>query len=530
MFGVGCARPWYQSLPRPLLKTKRAFCSLLNIYSMSKSDINYHPNFNKYVEMIVSHPNYEGLFYDRSSEGKINWVVTGKSEKGRIRQAWWDKKCKELGIPIQKGCYAEAARRIHPTKIHVCQNCGKPMSILYEYPGARLLKSLNSLFGTTFSQIDYTIREIVEKYCNDRTKLNAVAKLLKLNCPLNKESLIHDIYTIHVYTCSSYFSPGVMSNPPDRFDGFHSYGLCCRKTKDTGRHDENMMTYTQDRRAYEEWSDGDYNLANRLMGEFHKQPPMQCPKCGELKTMTADHIGPISLGFCHSKHFSPMCRNCNSAKNNRFTKDDVDILLSLEKKGEQVVSWHSKYIWDLLKNCIENDVDAKIASSIMAKCHQNVLYIFSIIYHKTGMDFLKRYLHPEYSMFDYRFSNVDLSNLNNIIIHRTPLDSKNKRKNQERYIRIAFESLESFGNKENRKVSYVISEKSIQLKKIINLVKAYRYDEADIELNILIQRISTYLAKLGWAKSPAEEIRLSKQYGSYEDFYKGLAAESKLDF
>ena len=60
--------------------------------------------------------------------------------------------------------------------------------------------------------------------------------------------------------------------------------------------------------------------------------------------MTAYHIGLLSLGFCHSKHFKPMCRKCNSAKNNRFTKADVGTLIALERQGEQVVSWHSKYI------------------------------------------------------------------------------------------------------------------------------------------------------------------------------------------
>lgn len=97
-------------------------------------DMEYHPNFDKYVEMIVNHPNYKGLYYDRRKDGRVNWVVTGKSEKGKLRQAWWDEKCKKLGVPIQKGCYAKVARMIHPTGKHVCQCCGKERSIFYEYP------------------------------------------------------------------------------------------------------------------------------------------------------------------------------------------------------------------------------------------------------------------------------------------------------------------------------------------------------------------------------------------------------------
>lgn len=455
----------------------------------------YHLNYDKYVEMIVAHPNYKGLYYDRDKDGKVNWVVTGKSPKGQMRQEWWDKTCKKLGIPIQKGCYAKAARMIHPTGKHVCQCCGKERSIFYEYPTLRTLKKINEAFDLDLSQTDYTIREFVQKFCNTNIKLNKLASLLKLESPKSKEDLIQTIKTELIDKESSVFSPGVMCNPPDRFNGFHSYALCCRKTKDTGRHDENMKTYTQDRRAYEDWSDGDYNLANRMMGEFHKQPPMKCPNCGQVEPMTADHIGPVSLGFCHSRHFTPLCRSCNSAKNNRFTKADVDNLIALENAGHQVISWHSKYIWDILKNTIKNDNDAKKASSIMAKCHQNVLTILAFIYKKTGKDFLMRYLHTEYSIMDYHFENFDLHHLENMVVLAEPLDSKNKRKNQERFVRIAFESLEDFLAKGNRKNYLLLDEDSPELESIVEAIKKNDFDLADRELKYLLHYVSLRIYK-----------------------------------
>ena len=251
-----------------------------------------------------------------------------------------------------------------------------------------------------------------------------------------------------------------------------------------------MDTYTQDRRAYEDWSDGNYNLANRLMGEFRKQPPIQCPVCGNMAKMSADHIGPISLGFCHSTHFAPMCSSCNSSKNNRFSKTDVDTLIALENKGEQVISWHSKYIWDILKNNINNDAEAQKASSVMAKCHQNILNILAIIHKKTGNEFLMRYLHPEFSMMDYRFENFDLNNLSKVTVIETPIDSKNKRNNQERYVRIAFESLEDFIAKQNRKNYLLINENSQELNPIFSAIKDKNFDTADQELKELIKNIS----------------------------------------
>lgn len=458
--------------------------------------VNVHPNYEEYVEFIVAHPSYEGLYYDRDKEGNVNWVVAGKSPKGKIRQKWWDKKCDEYNIPIQKGCYAKLARLIHPTGKHVCQCCGQERSIFYEYPTKSTVVLLNKILGTNIDKdndeerAECTIKELIEGWCNTNDQIQKIAKAFNLPKPERKADLIQLIYSELVEKESGRFSPGVMCNPPDRFNGFHSYALCCRTKFDTGRQTENMQTYGQDRRAYEDWSDGDYNLANRLMGEFRKQSPMECPICGNIAKMSADHIGPISLGFCHSRNLAPMCKNCNSSKNNRFTKSDVEELLRKEQFGEQVVSWHSKEIWNLVKNDIKNDVDAKFASSVMAKNHQNVLNILSLIYKMTGTEFLMRYLHPEYSLIDYRFENVDLNNLNKLITIANPLDSKNKRKNQERYIRIAFESLAEFANKKNRKNYILVDESSSEIESIVSDINKKEYDSADKKLKEFIKKIS----------------------------------------
>lgn len=466
-----------------------------------RGEVQAHPNYEKYVEFIVNHPNYKGLYYERDSEGRVKWVVTGKSTQGQLRYAWWDEQCCKHNIPIQKGCYARLARLIHPTGIHICQCCGEGRSIFYEYPSKRTVSILNRILGCNIDKdndeqrAQLTIREIVGKSCDSQAKAEALAKAFNLPKPNSKQELIETIYQEMVEKESRRFSPGVMCNPPDRFNGFHSYALCCRTKYDTGRHAENMMTYGQDRRAYEDWSDGDYNLANRLMGEFRKQPPMPCPICGNVEKMSADHIGPISLGFCHSRHFAPMCNSCNSSKNNRFTKKDVDKLLRIEAEGEQIISWHSKYIWDAIKHTIKDDVDAKFASSVMAKCHQNVINILSIIYHKTGGDFLLRYLHPEYSLVDYRFENVDLLNLDEIKIIATPLDSKNKRNNQERYVRIAFESLDEFAKKGNRKNYFLIEEDSEEIRPVIDAIQNKKFIEADTLLKNLIRSVSSKILK-----------------------------------
>ena len=42
---------------------------------MSEISRKNHPEFIKYQEFIVNHPNYEGLYYSRNKDGSIRWVV-----------------------------------------------------------------------------------------------------------------------------------------------------------------------------------------------------------------------------------------------------------------------------------------------------------------------------------------------------------------------------------------------------------------------------------------------------------------------
>lgn len=466
----------------------------------------WHPNYVKYTEMIVSHPNYRGLPYERDPQTKrIKWVAAGKSPKGQARQQWWDKQCIKYGIPIQKGCYAVISRLIHPTKEHVCQCCGRSLSIYYIYPAKNTIRKLQEKLPR-FAQVedvapaDYSIYDIIDKFCRNQVELNYVASILDLPAVKDADSLKKMIQSNLANGGTKKLSPGAMSNCPDRLEGYHSDGLCCRERSDKGRHTDNMKTYTQDRRAYEDWSDGNYRLANRLMGEFNKGEKLyRCPKCGEMKKMTADHIGPISLGFCHSGNFTPLCQSCNSAKNNRFTKEDVDTLIRLEKEGETVISWHSTYIWELLKHRIVDDKTAKLASSLMAEYHQNVIFAFSVIYQNGGEALLKKHLHPEFSLYDYRFENFDPFHLDRMRIIETPIDSKNARSNQERYQRVAFESLDEFRKKNNRRHELFFGEHSKALIQIAGLSKQGKFETADKLLMDEFYWLAMHIVQTKWS-------------------------------
>lgn len=105
---------------------------------------------------------------------------------------------------------------------------------------------------------------------------------------------------------------------------------------------------------------------------------------------------------------------------------------------------------------------------------------------KGGEEFLQTYLHPEYSMYDYRFSDFNPLEPDKLKIHESPLDSENKRKNQKRYLRIAFESLKEFDMKENRKVTFYTDQFPQETAAVIQSIKARNFTQADQEVKKLI--------------------------------------------
>ena len=134
----------------------------------------------------------------------------------------------------------------------------------------------------------------------------------------------------------------------------------------------------------------------------------------------------------------------------------------------------------------------------MVQCHQNVLKLFSKIHAATGTEYLERFLHPEFAFYDYRFDDFDPLHLERLTIIKKELDSANKRKNAERYKRVAFESLEEFGDKGNRKIAFVIDQYEPTVQKITKLIKSKSYEKADALLKDLIRVMSMNIKKTMW--------------------------------
>lgn len=444
------------------------------------------------MEYIVKHPNYKDMPNKFDDNGNIRWVRTGNSDP--VLTKWWDDMVKKLNL----NCRADVARYIHPKELKgmkPCQICGREMSIFYVYPNKNTLKKINELAKSNYEIYDLDIFQIFDDLVeqDEETAKNVFQKVFKIPSSIGISQYKQYIQVNFVDKCAKgKLSPGVMCNPPDRLDGFHTYNACCRSVEDTGRHKENLAKYTQDRRAYENWAEGDYTLANRLMGAFKSYRKEEiCPICGKKARMSADHIGPISLGFTHRGKFNPMCSSCNSKKNNRITLRDVKQLIEDEANGEQVISWHTKPLWDKLKNTIDTEEKALALSKVMRLHLHNVLLILSDIYENGYEEFLKSYLHPEYSYYDHQFPNFNPMDKRTYIPITKECSSKNKKSNAKRYIRISFEELANYKKKENRNVKIVINKNIAEyLKALYKHLDCKRDKEAKIIMDSIIEELS----------------------------------------
>jgi len=458
-----------------------------------------HTNFIQYMEYIVNHDNYKSQPCRFNKDGKITWVKTAKSCPERVE--WWDSQVVENDLNNR----AELARFLHPKELNglkPCSECGKKLSIYYVYPGKNFLNRINSNFKTNYKIYNEDIYKIINdlsKKNNEKDILDFFINTFKIAVKINSiKDLTSYLFKYHTHDSQKgkMLSPGVMSNPPDRFDGFHTYNACCRKDKDKGRHDENMKNYTRDRRAFEHWADGNFTLSNQVMAEFKKYDKLViCSGCQKRKKVSPDHIGPISLGFCHREKFDPLCSSCNSAKNNRMTLKNVEMLLSDEKRGEQVVSWHSKFLWDKLKNKIETESMAKKASSIMRENMHYILASLNIIHHyQNGDEYLLSLLHPEYVKYKYKITNFNPLALDKMKIEKTVSIASTKTKSKKRYIEISFEELKKYNEKENRNYNEKLLKKyNADFLEIKQLLSEKKYSEANKKLISFFQLLASEL-------------------------------------
>lgn len=337
------------------------------------------------------------------------------------------------------------------------------MRLSYSYPGARTVDALNrwlpndeELDVTDYLDI-YEVADHLVGVLGERDAILALSATLPplrdSEHPINLEALLTLLEARVVRAeLRGRLSPGAMSNAPDRLDGFHTYNLCCRGKQDTGRSLDNLKTYGVDRRAFEHWSEGDWEAANLLMTRTTEGV---CPRCGEHRQLSADHIGPISLGFQHTPFFEAVCASCNSAKNNRMAMRDIDHLLGLQRDGIEVASWHAAPLWSATKNRVHDDAAALRLSKLLNVNQHEFLRLLLRARAAGVPDVLMQFLSPEYAEQRVEFVGLDRTTLRYRSIVRKPRQETYSRSKAARLIRIAFEALDEYAVKEKRNVQAV---------------------------------------------------------------------------
>lgn len=426
-----------------------------------------HPNYVIYMDMIVKHPNYSDMPGAVQENGKIVWQVSsGKStsfyKHYQERVKWWVHKAdsnKIRGTGNSDDRFSITARIIHPTGYRACRLCGQDRNVGYFYSNQRLVNKLNkltesSIFFKSKQPIADVLHLLESKLGKEKTEKVIIEIFSERKDYFDKYGLSEEAFVRTNFIRSNYLSPGFMCNPPDRLDGFHDYcNLGCRENHDPGRSKENLSSYQHDRRVFEYWAEGDWLVADAL---YNKAGAGSCYICNKsMPKISPDHVGPLACGFKQIPFFLPTCISCNSSKNRRLFKTDIDLLINYEKEAnESVASWQVKVIWDKNKFLVKDDADAKELSNWMRAMQDYYIRALYAMYSAGHIRFLTLFLHSELAGFKVTFTGLNTSNLTFKDYKKIPVDTKLRNSLASRTIRISFEELEMYARKgiDDRKV------------------------------------------------------------------------------
>jgi Alw26I/Eco31I/Esp3I family type II restriction endonuclease len=452
---------------------------------MVREKRNWHSDFVKYTNFIAKHTTYRDMPQLYKQDGCVQWITSASSVLGKERFQWWDNKRKELKISPVKGSLRETARKIHPTGEKPCQICGRVLSLDYVYPNKNILKKIHDIenLEVSFSQTDH-IKDIIKVIFNELGVEGLTSLKISISIPKEIKENVDEIFNYIIKNKITLLGPGVMSDAPDRLEGFHTYNRCCRHIHDKGRSKENLSKYGEDRRVFQFWSDGDWKAADRLMKVFSKHG------------VSPDHVGPISLGFCHRPSFDPTTLKDNINKRNRLGISDVQKLLK-DEKNESVVSWHTKKVWDRIKGKIKTESQANELGKVMRKNVNQILYILYEIKESGNGDFLEKYfLHPEYAEFDIDFKGFDPETGEYEKMIKKKGTKKQYKNNSERYVDKSLKFLDSYKNKTNRRIQLWKDDKIEEMmKEILKLLKQKQFDAARKKLDMILVILSKHAEK-----------------------------------
>lgn len=437
--------------------------------------------FVSYMKTIVTNPIYSGMPDAVKSDGKIQWEAPSNRSGGDYqftnnkRKEWWKDKAESVGIDTSKDQWiSKTAKFIHPTGKKPCKRCGQIMTIGYVYPSSILMKRFKKYIDPNFEvDMNESVHDLIQHaYSISKIRFLSSFKAIFKAKDIQVPDFGGDLDEIFIWLDSEYIpkepstlSPGVMSNAPDRFDGFHSFNRCCRGKADKGRSTNNLKSYTTDRRVFEYWSEGNWIAADRLMGLVRSVFSNEATADGRDGPPSADHIGPISLGFRHRPEFKLLSQEANSAKNNRMSLDDVLHLINCEKEGVEVASWYAKPLWNLRKHDVNSDEKALRLSKMLRDNQRNAMHILCMMFNKDKYSFLIYLLELDYADKNFTFKNLRVENFITTFDHLIvePRTTMYSNEQKARRIRIGFEALKGYMEKDNRHTYQVESDEVLSL-------------------------------------------------------------------
>ena len=486
-------------------------------------------NFVNYMVEIVRDEAYEGMPDAVKEDGKIQWEAPSNRSSGlyqythQKRLEWWREKAITIGInPEEDQWISRTAKLIHPTKRKICKRCGGEMRISYCYPNGNLRKRLDKIMhglGDRYLNIEISeiIRDLYIEYGDEIfDKLNSVFKgapnLDSVEKAQNLKAWINWLEDDVIPNEWRFLSPGAMSNAPDRFDGFHSFNLCCRKKADKGRSDKNLRTYNTDRRVFEFWNGGDWIAADRMMGKFPESfMHYECRIDGcSISKLTPDHLGPLSLGFAHRPTFGLMCNSHNSGKNNRLTLFDVEKLRQHQDSGEVVTSWQNESLWNILNSKVIDEESAGRLSKIMRDNQRIAMSIFSQIAEGGGHTFLSTFLNLQYSRYNVEFKKLRAEEGVTLFdkILKTPRESKQVEKQMLRRLRVAFGALNEYADKDNRHSWTIEDIWSSRVIEIVNIISPDSDESIALSRNIM-HYVNGKTIDMDWTLNQIEHLTMN---------------------
>jgi Alw26I/Eco31I/Esp3I family type II restriction endonuclease len=429
-----------------------------------------HPNYVRYMKMIVADPAYADMPNATSADGRINWQVSSGRTTSfyryyEARRDWWEARADALGLPgsgNDQDRFSIAARKIHPTGRRACRLCGEDRNVGYFYLNQRAASRLNKLLEEpVFERGQPIIDVLTEIEEHDRQHDSDLTGALRALFPERED--VFDLIgfkskafeeTNHLR--STWLSPGFMANPPDRLDGFHDYCLKCRGSNDPGRSSLNLRSYQHDRRAFQWWAEGDWFLADAL---YTAAGAGTCSICGKsVDKVSPDHIGPLACGFKQLPLFAPTCRSCNSSKNRRMRAADVALLIAYEEQtGDSAASWQVRGLWDAHKESLTSDREAEELSAYMRGMQDAFLRVLHQLLVAREAQFLASLLGPRYAFYTHEFDGLDPSKLTFESVKTEKVATPLRSSLACRSVRIAFEELKAYvaKNVEARKIKTV---------------------------------------------------------------------------